>query len=182
MTAAASGTSEIPALLPYRRQLVPFRQLATRTCWVFKKDWTNVYGYLIYFDKTADRVVHKLGDAAGRPLDGTKAVDIMQACHLLPRLAQLINLPQAMFFVGERAGGYVLIDAQTALNKFASPGMLRDLFGTAVPTPQALEFGLLSPEILDAMAAGRDKYACKLVLKPNTPQLDGASTVQAEIR
>lgn len=58
-----------------------------------------------------------------------------------------------------------LVDMRTSLNKFAGPGMLRDLYSKIIPTQTVVKTIKLNPDIVSAIKDGAGDFKGDLILK-----------------
>ena len=82
----------------------------------------------------------------------------------LVALMRSAGLSQAEFYF---AGDRTLTDVRLALNKFVGPGMLKDIFGKLVATPEVLKIEVVDDRAMQAMVQGGGSYEGDLLLKPS---------------
>lgn len=142
------------------------------------------YGYdglsvLIYRQPEKDQVVTIFGDWKGNNIDlvddsselSQRALSFAQSDECLPVLLktmQLIRIDQAQFFFGiDDDDGLVLVDVQIAVNKFASPGMVRDIFGRVFRTQEVLKIEIIDDRAIEFIQKGTGSYEGDLIIKPS---------------
>ena len=172
-----SGTSKVeklPKVLPYP-QFLPFESTPSIHdifCYVIKH-----YGYvglsvLVYRQRSQDQVVTICGDWAGNNIDIVNNDDrlailgmkfIQKELTTFLRTMNLIKLEQAQFFFSiDPSDNLVLVDMQVAINKFASPGMIRDIFGVQ----KVIKTEIIDTRIIETIQKGTGSYEGDIILKP----------------
>lgn len=167
----------LPKILAYP-QLYDFNELENNIrnifCYVIKH-YTNVgFSVLIYRQPKDDQVVVLCGDLAGNAIDletdglinNHARIFIGEELYKYLKIMQLIKVEQAQFFFSIVDGQIVLIDMQTAVNKMAGPGMIRDIFGNIVKTQEVLKIEVLDDRAIDAIKDGAGSYSGDLIIKP----------------
>ena len=87
--------------------------------------------------------------------------------HSFPKLITLmrtIRLGQAEFYFST---GLVLMDVRLELNRYAGPGMITDVFGKLVDTPETIKIEVLDQRAMDFITKGTGSYEGDLLLKPS---------------
>lgn len=110
-----------------------------------------------------DMVVVRFGDWNGRPVAGPSMPTVGSKIPELVQLMLAAGIQQVQLYI--TADGR-LVDAQFSLNKWASPGMLRDLFGTIFTTQEIVGNVILDDKTLADLAAGTSPFDGDLILKP----------------
>lgn len=123
-----------------------------------------------------DQVVTICGDWAGNNIDivnsedqlatlGMKFVQNELATFL--HTMRLIKLDQAQFFFSiDENGLLVLVDMQVAYNKFASPGMIRDIFGNIFSVQKIIKTEIIDARAVETIKKGTGSYEGDIILKP----------------
>jgi hypothetical protein len=84
--------------------------------------------------------------------------------HLIYLLLHTLGITQAqLFFTSELR----LTDVQTHPDKLIGPGMLSELFGKLVETPETIKIEVIDQRAWEAIEAGAGDYAGDLILKPS---------------
>jgi hypothetical protein len=194
-TASPSGTSEPPTLLSYHspiplatsgRLLSPGQALASGIfCYVVRHYGREGVAVLISrpkpvpsegeaHDVAPDRkVTIVIGDWHGNKLPPdhpSVAFFFQRKIGKLLELMQASGIEQGQYFFapdGRENTEPALVDAQFSLNKWASPGMLTDLFGTVTNTQTILGSIVLDSKNLPKLAAGETEFSGDLILKPS---------------
>lgn len=115
------------------------------------------------------------GDWRGNTLDITDGSDLAKLANefiqnkaaLLYNVMQLIRLEQAQFYFAIINNELVLVDIQVSLNKFASPGMVRDTFGKTFPTQEVLKIEVIDDRALEYIGRGTGSYGGNIIVKPS---------------
>ena len=84
--------------------------------------------------------------------------------HKLVLLMRSVGLPQAEFYFST---DLTLVDVRLAINKFIGPGMLNDVFGKLVKTPEIIKIEIIDNRVMDAIRQGGGTYDGELLLKPS---------------
>ena len=80
---------------------------------------------------------------------------------------QLIKLEQAQFFFAiDENNQLVLVDMQVAYNKFASPGMIRDIFGNIFNVQEVIKTEIIDARAVETIEKGAGSYEGDIILKP----------------
>lgn len=80
---------------------------------------------------------------------------------------RLIHIDQAQFFFAiDPEDQLVLVDIQVAYNKFASPGMVRDIFGRIYRTQKIIKHEVIDERAVEAIKRGTGSYEGDIILKP----------------
>jgi hypothetical protein len=141
--AAASGTFELPALLKYPQPLdFNEKSIKDRYCYVIEDYGRDGISILIAFDDQSNQFVVRAGDWEGRIFDlksddfGTVIAQafMQKDVHKFMKTMRLMSFKQAQYYFAVNKTGIILVDIQLSMNKFASPGMVRDIFGKIYPT------------------------------------------------
>jgi hypothetical protein len=133
---------------------------------------------LIYRQVQQDQVVTLFGDWYGNNIElvGGKQTRLQQlalqfaqgeSLPLFLKTMSLVGIEQAQFFFGVDETELVLVDLQVALNKFAGPGMVRDIFGKIFRTQEVLKMEIIDERAVEVIGKGTGSYEGDLVLKPS---------------
>jgi hypothetical protein len=79
---------------------------------------------------------------------------------------RLIGIEQVQFFFAIDDDELVLVDMQVAYNKFASPGMVRDIFGRIYRTQDIIKTEIIDERAVEAIKRGAGSYEGNIILKP----------------
>lgn len=175
-----SGISEIvPAVLPYPKllSLEEAPSIRDTLCYIIKHYGKDGISILIKRVPKKDEVIVLFGDWAGNKLDlhcqdvtpHYAIIDsfISTKLNKLITLMGTINLQQAQFFFGIEENRMVMSDIQLSLNKFAGPGMVRDLFGKLCDTQQVQKVEVFDKNVEEAVMQGTGSYSGDLIIKPS---------------
>ena len=77
------------------------------------------------------------------------------------------NIPQAVYYISVDGADMRLVDIRTSLNKFAGPGMVRDLFAKIIDTQEVIKIDNLTPEAMTAIKNNEGSYVGDLIIKPS---------------
>jgi len=142
------------------------------------------YGYdglsvLIYRQpKPKENVVVLCGDWLGNKLDIVDVPNPSRMTELASEfltndairffeLFNVIGIAQAQLFFAIDDDGLLLVDVQLSLNKFASPGMVKDIFGKVYRTPNAVKIEMLDDRAMEYIGKASGSYEGDLIIKPN---------------
>lgn len=176
------GTSKVPAILKYP----PFSPLN------ITNNIKNIFSYVIEHygrdglslliqripDKDDVRVL--FGDWNGNIIDlrvpskySANAESIMnpKSGLIVPLLAimKTTKILQAQYYFSLKKE-LTLVDVQVSLNKFLSPGFVRDLFGKIIATQNVLAIEAIDDRVLGAIDAATGTYTGDLIIKPSSPK------------
>ena len=120
-----------------------------------------------------ENIYWRFGDFNGKLIDPTSNKFVTAFMNgyssKLVELMKTAGIPQAQFYVAAERGGHLrLVDMRTSLNKFAGPGMLRDLCGKIMDTQEVIKTIQLTPDVLEAIQAGTGNYTGGIILKTST--------------
>lgn len=175
----SSGTSELPQILKYP-QLLPFEgtpNIKDIFCYVIRHYGHTGLAVLIYRLPKNDQVVVICGDWMGNKIDvvAKDPSELTIAANEFVRkdvvtfyeTMRLIKIEQAQFFFALVDGELILVDVQVSLNKMASPGMVKDIFGRVYPTQEVLTTEIIDERAIEFIMKGRGTYEGDLVIKPS---------------
>lgn len=138
----------IPSLLSYPpvSQLSELTEATGRIVYVIKRYPEQGVAMLIAREPT-DKVSITFSDFDANQIDmGVPSPDRTVCADLLVEygaklitLMKVAGIKQAIYYMSKTIDGFKLVDVRVALDKFLSPGMLRDLFGKILPTQEVLE-------------------------------------------
>ena len=79
---------------------------------------------------------------------------------------QLIKIEQAQFYFAIE-DELTLVDMQLSLNKFAGPGMIKDIFGKIMKTQEIIKTEIIDNRAIEFINKGTGSYEGNLVIKPS---------------
>lgn len=177
----SSGISKIevlPKILSYPT-LYKFSELQDNIRNIFSyviRHYSNIgFTVLLYRQPNNDQAVVLFGDLSGNALDIEETENEINNHikefindHLAKylKIMQLIKIEQAQLFFRIVNGEIVLTDMQTAINKLAGPGMIRDIFGSLVKTQEVIKIEILDERAIAAINDGAGSYSGNLIIKP----------------
>jgi hypothetical protein len=85
----------------------------------------------------------------------------------LYEMMRAMGIDQAQFFFGVDDEGLYLIDVQLSLNKFAGPGMIKDVFGKILRTVEILKLEIIDDRAIEYIQKGTGSYGGDLLIKPS---------------
>lgn len=177
-----SGTSSIPKVLPYPQllSLDVAPSIKDTFCYVIKHYGVDGLSVLIYRRPDDDQTVVLFGDWYGNNIDiQTKKPDkltnaandfVSKDVQTFINLMHSIGILQAQFFLS-LDDEPTLVDMQLSLNKFAGPGMIRDLFGKIYRTQEVRKTEIIDDRAMQAIEAGTGSYDGDIILKPSSFKL-----------
>lgn len=197
-----SGISkpQLPKILPYTKllSLQEAPSIKGVFCYIIKHYGTEGLSVLLYRQPNNDGVTILFGDWFGNSIDIqtdnpnalTDAANqfVSQNVVKFINLMHSINILQTQLFFGIDKDGLSLIDMQLSLNKFAGPGMIRDLFGNIHRTQEVVKMEIIDDRVLEAIERGTGSYGGDLILKPSSfkmyhdPKADTYSPLYVEVR
>ncbi len=175
-----SGTSkqkvnELPQVLKYP-ELLSDKLLHVKDvfCYVLEHYGSSGLSVLVYRRPQDDQVVTICGDWDGNSIDlyddnelSVIALDFVQnSLHLLVNTMALVKVDQAQYYFAVKDGELIMVDMQTSLNKFVSPGMIRDIFGRIFNVQNALKTTVIDDVAIEAIEKGTGSYEGDLIIKP----------------
>ena len=166
-----------PMLLPFDTTMLSIKNIF---CYIVRYYGNDGLSVLIYRQPELDQVVAIFGDWNGNNIDlvgnsnpnrlTTLALQFAQSNDGLPtflKTMQLTRIEQAQFFFGIDEMDLVLVDMQVAFNKFASPGMVRDIFGNIYKTQEVLKMEFIDDRAIEFIQKGTGSYEGDLIFKPS---------------
>lgn len=175
-----SGTSNInklPKILAYPQlvQLSTVKELIyNKIIYVIKHYGNNGISVLIL--KKDNQIIILCGDWYGNSIDlsvvdgkyTSICVDFLNNhVQKFIELMKLIKLDQAQYYFAIHDDELILVDVQISLNKFVSPGMLKDIFSKIFKTQDVLKVELYDDRSVEYIMQGVGSYAGDLIIKPN---------------
>jgi len=170
-----SGLSDLPTLLPYPA-LIPLDACsAIRGVFCYSFDHYGDIGFSVLISKKDDATRLLVGDWKGNVIDlCNQGAETIAAQKLLTtqgeaiiKLCRAARIDQAQFFFVLSGDNFVLVDVQLSLNKFAGPGMVRDVFGSVFKTQEIIGIDVLDGDVMDSIVTGTSKFSGNLILKPS---------------
>jgi hypothetical protein len=176
----SSGISDIPKLFKYP-QLLDFnihrQRIKDHYCYTMPHYGYDGLSVLIYRQPKNDNIIIVCGDWNGNQIE---LIDVQDPCRLVKlasdflindamkiyELLKLIRVEQAQLFMSVINDELVLVDMQVALYKFASPGMLRDIFGKIYRVPE-MKCEIIDDRVLESIDKSSCSYNGNLIIKPN---------------
>jgi len=173
-----SGTSKLPTVLKYPTLLGPevLESLKNRLCYVIRHYGAEGLSLLIYRVPKDDQIVTLFGDWNGNNIDINSETRLGHIAkqfinnHLLKYMQMMhsIRVEQAqLFFAIDSMHQPYLVDMQVSLNKLASPGMIRDVFGASFETQEVLKVELIDDRAVEYITKGSGSYEGDLIIKPS---------------
>lgn len=177
---SSSGISKVqlPKVLPYPK-LLQFSELENVVrnvfCYVIRHYGNDGLSVLIYRQPTKDQVVVICGDWNGNNIDisddsrlsNVANKFLQESLSIFISTMRLIKVDQIQLFFAIVDDELVLVDIQTALNKLAGPGMVRDIFGKVYKTQEILKIENLDDRAIQLINDGAGSYAGDLIIKPS---------------
>lgn len=175
-----SGSYSIPSILPYKSYLPEkfVKNLKGITCNIIRHYGAEGLSVLIYRRPSDDSVIVVCGDWAGNaidliiksPLSIAANEFISEQLPIFIKTMNIIKLEQCQLFL--TTDPLMLVDIQVAIDKLASPGMVRDLFGKIIATQEILKVEQLTDNSVAAILAGTGSYANDIIIKPSKFRLE----------
>lgn len=166
----------LPQVLKYP-ELIPDKLAHVKDifCYVLEHYGNEGLSVLVYRRPQDDQVVTICGDWHGNSLDLYADNDlskiglefVQKSLHLLVNTMALVKIEQAQYYFAIKDGGLILVDMQTSLNKFVSPGMIRDIFGKLFDVQKSLKTAIIDEAAIDAIERGTGSYEGDLIIKPS---------------
>ena len=83
------------------------------------------------------------------------------------RLMNVTKIGQAQFHLSVSEDELTLVDIRTAINRYASPGLVEDVFGKFIKTLKTRTMAILTPSVIEAIIQGMGSYSGDLLIKPS---------------
>ncbi len=177
-----SGTSKkLPKILEYPQffefdSVIP--HLKGHLVYVVRHYGLEGISVLVARDQAKDAVAVLCGDWKGNSLDlmpekptrlSEAAINfVKEDLHIFLRTMKLIRLSQAQFYLAiDDDNQLTLVDLQSAWNKLAGPGMVRDIFGKVYKTQEVLKVETMDDRAIEYIQKGTGTYVGDLMLKPS---------------
>lgn len=152
-------------------------------CYIMKHYGDVGINVMIERKKAGDdvEVMIRMGDWSGEGVDlHAKSALASYGLLFMDRYAakfveimKLTGIPMAQFYLTPIAnddGNFIdlrLVDLRFGPNKFSGPGMVRDIFGASIPTPEVIKIAGLDDDIWDMIDRGLGSYAGNIIIKPS---------------
>lgn len=144
-------------------------------CYVIRHYGDDGLSVLIYRQPIKDQVVILCGDWKGNNLDITDGSPLAAIANkflqdsvvTFVNTMRLIRLDQLQLFFAVVDNELTLVDIQVSLNKFTSPGMVRDIFGKIFRTQDVLKIETLDDRAIEYIKDGAGSYSGDLIIKPS---------------
>ena len=173
----SSGISNIPKLLKYPKFLNNIQLVKDMYAYIIPHYGYDGLSVLIYRQPKNDNIIIICGDWYGNQLDLIDIPDpdtrirlasdfLINDAMKLYELLKLIKVEQVQLFFAIDDVGLLLVDMQLTLNKFASPGMLKDIFSNIYRVPE-MKAELVDNRILECIDKAAGSFNGNLIIKPN---------------
>jgi hypothetical protein len=144
-------------------------------CYVIEHYDYDGISLLVYRIPNNNDIYVVCGDWNGNAVDLTAQTEQSSLANLLieQKLVDILSImryakiDQAQYFFNYVENKFVLVDMQVALNKFAGPGMLRDVFGRTFDIPKIKHIGVIDDVTFDAVTHGSGTYSGDVIIKPS---------------
>lgn len=169
--------TQLPAVLPYP-EFFEYTEDNIRDilCYIVKHYGREGLSVLYYRDVDRDECNMVFGDWSGNIIDlqtgDGPMVDIAlgfakeKSLEFL-KLMSLIKINQAQFYFAIDNNSLVLVDMQIAMNKFAGPGMIKDIFGNICATQEVKKVEVIDDRAIEYINKGTGSYEGDIILKPS---------------
>lgn len=163
----ASGMSEVidhPSILAYPKiqHISEVPEIKDRLVYYIKP--YPIKGISLLISRQGGNIAVRFGDFDGNPLDikDKRVQDLENELGAIPKFLSVMRysgLMQAQFYFSNNN----LVDMRTAINKWAGPGMLRDIFGKIFKDniQEVLKIAPLTEEAYKDMLSGTENVILK---------------------
>lgn len=161
--------TKLPELIAYPdiQKLDKIPEINDQFVYVVKSYPLKGLTVLIY--RKDENVYLRFGDFNGKIIDPTSNKNIQtfmdKYSSKFIELMKVTKIPQAIFYFSIDKSNLRLVDMRTSLNKFAGPGMLKDLCGKIIDTQEVIKTVQLTADTLEAIKAGTGNYEGSILLK-----------------
>lgn len=173
---SGSSKKEVPTLLSYPKilDLDSIPEIKEQFVYICRAYPENGLAVLIKRSPEDDDVSLMIGDWDGNPipLDSDEHLFHPAAIYFATEesvkfieLMKCVGLTQAIFYLSIEDDELVLTDIRTSLNKFAGPGMVRDLFSKIIKTQEVIKIEHLNDQVLQAIQNDQGSYQGDLIIK-----------------
>ena len=173
-----SNIAKVPQILAYPKPLQftsDGRLVKNLLCYIIEHYDYDGISLLVYRIPNNNDIYVVCGDWNGNAIDLTSQTEQASLSNLLieQKLVDILSImryakiEQAQYFFNHVEKKFVLIDMQVALNKFAGPGMLRDIFGRVFDIPMIKHIGVIDDVTFDAISHGSGTYNGDVIIKPS---------------
>lgn len=125
-------------------------------------------GLAVVINREDDDVYVRISDWDGNILDTSKGECfkfVERHSRQFITLMNIAGIPKAIFYITKDNDDFVLVDVRLSINKFSSPGMIRDLFSNIIKTQEVIKVGNLDDDLLDAIKDGKGKFNQDIIIK-----------------
>lgn len=145
-------------------------------CYIIEHYGNEGLSALIYRQPKNDNVVLTFGDWCGNTIDIngkesklTKIANefVTKDFPTLLNIMRTIKMEQAQLYFVVDGEELVLTDMQLSLNKFASPGMIKDIFGKICRIPTIKKIEIIDDRVIEHINKGVGTYSGDIILKPS---------------
>ena len=117
-------------------------------------------GVSVYIGIKDDYLIVRVGDWTSNNIDLSDVNDNLKSLiGMLIEITKTIHVSDVVYYLSSDKDKYILVDMMISPNKFAGPGMLRDIFSKVIDTQVISGIDVLSPD-------SKSKYKGKIV-KPS---------------
>ena len=159
---------KLPDILPYPelKKFDDIPEIKDQFVYVIRSYSTKGLTVLIY--RKDGNVYFKFGDFSGKTIDvNNKSAKIFLEKYSAKfvELMNLVKIPQAIHYFTVEKDLLRLVDVRTSLNKFVSPGMLKDLYGKIVETQEVVKTVQLNSETISGIKGNKGNYKGSFIIK-----------------
>ena len=152
----------IPESLPYPKiyELGQVPELKDKYCYIVKSYPLSGLAIMVYRDN--DDLYLRFTDFNGVEADPVEG----RLLDIIITVMKTANIKQSMFYFSENR----LVDIRLSLNKFCSPGFIKDIFGKAgIPIQEEIGRPIqLDENNMGLILSGDGEYGCGIIVKPST--------------
>ena len=177
-TTRPSGISNLPKILPYPKffDISHLKQMENVLCYVLDHPGKEGFSLLIERDVKNDDVFILAGYWDGKPIElESDTSDLANAAKIFIQtkavqfvnLMRILKIERAQYYFSVQGGVVILQDFRTAINKFASPGFIRDIFSALVSVSNIRMVEPLSAGNIEAISHNTGSFSGDLIIKPS---------------
>lgn len=169
-----SGSSDLPALLAYP-QFLGFNPKSIKDKYCYIIDHYGRDGIAVMIKYEDENFAVRCGDWNGNLVDINSQDRVANICKMFIeedikkffKAMRLMRFTQAQYYFAISESGLRLVDIQLSMNKFASPGMVKDIFGNLYPTQNVRGIEVINDRILEIIENNTGKCEGDFILKPS---------------
>ncbi len=157
--------ASLPSVLSYPKifSISDMPEIIGQFCYVIKAH--NLHGIAVVIQINGDDTIIRFGDWDGNhPPKAYEKAFMEKYCAKFIQLMRSAKIHQLELYISCEGEKMILSDVRVAMDRLASPGYIKDIFGKAMPSQEIIGSPIvITKEVVDGMVKSGDR----VILKPS---------------